>query len=138
MYKNKFLDKIGYSSNKSTSSFVFGMKKDRRAKLWKKQRKKWGGYDTRVGWNLRILLLETLYTWLKIYLNDADGYIDLSHYKFEINSETLTQKECIVRMIDDLEFVLKNLDNDKVRETVNAKVKDCFHILGECLFVLWW
>lgn len=39
MYRNKILDKINYPSNKSTSSFVFGMKSDKRQKEWNKQRK---------------------------------------------------------------------------------------------------
>lgn len=138
MYKNKFLEKINYSSNDSTSSFVFGMKDDKRNKRWRKERKKWGCWDERVGWNLNTFLLESLYTWLKIYYKRENKFINLECNKFNIDNIELTQKECIERMIDDLEYVLLNLDNDKEFETVKTKIKDCFRILGECFFAMWW
>ena len=137
-YKNKFLDKIGYPSKESTSSFVFGMKDDRRAKRWKDERKKWGGFDSRVAWNLNTFLLESLYTWLNIYLKRADKVVDLTYHKFQIHGEQLTQRECVVRMIADLKFALSNLDDDTMSEKVHEKVKDCFYILGECCFSLWY
>lgn len=103
-----------------------------------KRTKEMGRGDERVGWNLDTFLLESLYTWLKIYYKRANKAIKLECYKFNIDNMELTQKECIERMIDDLEYVLLNLDNDKEFETVKIKTKDCFRILGECLFAMWW
>lgn len=138
MYKNNFLDKIGYPSNQSMSSFVFGNKDDKRNKKWRKQRKRWGRWDSRIVYNLDTFLLESLYTWLRIYDIKTNGIVNLDDTEFNIGGKNLTQKECIKRMLDDLEYALLNLDNSKDFGNVKVKVKDCFYILGECLFTLWW
>lgn len=41
-------------------------------------------------------------------------------------------------MLNDLEYILLNIDNDEEFQNVKLKVKNCFCILGECLFSLWW
>lgn len=138
-YKNEFLKAIGY--NESASSWILNRKSDdKRRKIWREERKKWGGWDSRVAWNLNTFILENLYTWLKIYYKRADKVIDLNYYSFEINGETLTQKECILRMIKDLKFVLlNNADaSEEVQNKVQEKAEDCFNILGKCIFAMWY
>lgn len=134
MYKNKFFDKIGYSSKESVSAFVFGMK----TKDWAKQRKKWGNFDSRVSWNLNQFVVESMYTWLCIYLKYADGYIDLEYHKFEIDGAVLTQVECIKRMIKDLEYVLTHTENTDCKNESKQKLKDCFNVFCECFPAMWW
>ena len=140
-YKNKFLEKIEYDVKNSTSTMVFTKEKGKRGSKWHSDRKKQGGWDTRVAWNLDSFILENLYTWLKIYEKDSKKCINLEYHKFEINGETLTQKQCIDRMIEDLEFILKNNDKvanqDKIDEVI-LKTKDCFEVLGTCIYSLWY
>lgn len=136
-YKNIFFEEIGYPSKESVSACVFGTETDSRVKDWTKQRKKWGNFDSRVGWNLNQFVVESMYTWLCIFLKKADKYINLEYYKFEIDGVSLTQKECIERMIKDLEYVLthsEDTDFDKSKQ----KLKDCFNIFSECFPAMWY
>ena len=66
-YKNKFFDKIGYKDSATETLFFKDFKNDRRNEQWEEERKKWGGYDSRVGWCLSTYMTEQIYTWLEIY-----------------------------------------------------------------------
>ena len=81
-YKNKFFDKIKYKKSIS-ETVVFSMSKDHRTKAWKEQREKWGGWDERVSWCLKIFMVEQIYTWLCIYYKIASKCLDLAFYKFD-------------------------------------------------------
>ena len=116
------------------------MKHDKRQEEWKKQRKKYGGYDERVGWNLNTWILEALYTWLKLYLKYGGKRVDLSFHKFKINDKTLTEEECIRRILKDLRYCLKHLESYE-HETIkkcNKHRKDAFMVLAEVFPALWW
>ena len=122
------------------------MKKDKRADKWKKERKKCGGWDERSSWNLNTFMVEQIYTWLKIYMDHADGFVDLSFYKFDIDGKQLTERECILQVISDIEFWFSN--NDAVEKEfaiykelamqAQTKIEEAFKILGIIMSVLWW
>ena len=139
MYKNKFFDKIGYKGS-MYEEVIYGMKKDDRNKIWKKQRKKYGGWDSRSSWNLDALIIETLYTWLSIYLKEASRIVNLSFYTFDIDGKTLTQEQCIRAVLKKLKYLLLNSNSmDKEIEEKKSRYRQwVFKVLGIILPYLWW
>lgn len=144
-YKNQYFDKIGRKDS-CTENLLYKMKKDKRADKWKKERKKCGGWDERSSWNLNTFMVEQIYTWLKIYMDHADGFVDLSFYKFNIDGKQLTERECILRVISDIEFWFSNNDADEKEFAIykelamqaQTKIEEAFKILGIIMSVLWW
>ena len=144
-YKNKYFKIIGRKDS-CTENLLYKMKKDKRADKWKKERKKCGGWDERSSWNLNTFMVEQIYTWLKIYMDHADGFIDLSFHKFEIDGKQLTERECILRVISDIEFWFSNNDADEKEFEIykelamqaQTKIEEAFKILGIIMSVLWW
>ena len=139
MYKNKFFDKIGYKGS-MYEEVIYGMKKDDRNKIWKKQRKKYGGWDSRSSWNLDALIIESLYTWLSIYLKEASRFVNLSFYTFDIDGKTLTQEQCIRAVLKKLKYLLLNSNSmDKEIEEKKSRYRQwVFKVLGIILPYLWW
>lgn len=144
-YKNKYFKIIGRKDS-CTENLLYKMKKDKRADKWKKERKKCGGWDERSSWNLNTFMVEQIYTWLKIYMDHADGFVDLSFNKFDIDGKQLTQRECILRVISDIEFWFLNNDADEKEFAIYKElaaqaqtyIEDAFKILGIIMPALWW
>lgn len=61
-------------------------------------------------------------------------------YKFEYKGETLTQEECIDRMIEGLKLELTLSEYDKKRdcEKVQKSINDVYKIYALCRYYLWW
>lgn len=136
-YKNKFFDKIGYKRS-CIETLLYNMKGDKRNDAWKKQRKKYGGWDERVTWNLNTFMTEQIYIWLKMYYKYAA--INLDFHKFIIDGKQLNERECILRIIDDIEYWLKNnecFDQEKEKKA-EAKIFDAYKTIGIIFPVLWW
>lgn len=139
-YNNKFFRKIGYRSS-TTESLLFQMKKDKRNKLWKRQRHKYGGWDERCSWDLRSFMTEQIYTWLKIYYKYASKRIDLDYHKFDIDGKEISEGNAILRAIADLEYFLVNGDSTNTPEEeaeAFKKVAEAYRIIGSILPTLWW
>lgn len=144
-YKNIYFDEIGYKDSCSEHS-VFGMSNDDRLPVWVSQQSNMGMWDERVSWNLDTFMLEQLYTWLKIYFDKADKFINLEFYKFDISLdggktvENKTEREWILKAIELLENALLNYNTlDKKKETFGHEcAKKAFTIIGELLPSLWW
>lgn len=139
VYKNKFFDKIGYKHS-CIETLLYNMKGDKRNDIWKKQRKKYGGWDERVSWNLNTFMTEQIYTWLKIYYKFASKMVNLDFYKFMIDGKELTQRECILQIIDDMKYWLKNNDCliQKKEEEAAAKISNAYKMIGIVFPTLWW
>ena len=138
-YKNKFFEKINYK-NSCIENLFYKMKNDKREKKWKKQREKYGGFDERCSWNLNVFMTENIYTWLKMYMKCADGFINLSFYKFQINGKEITEREAILEVISDFEYVMEYYDsdnNDLIKEA-QRRVANAYMILGVIYPTLWW
>lgn len=144
-YKNQYFEKIGYK-NSCTENLLYKMKKDKRANKWKKERKKCGGWDERCSWNLNTFMVEQVYTWLQIYMNHADGFVDLSFYKFDIDGKELTERECILQILSDMKFWLENNEPDvldieiykEISMQAQSKIENAFKIMSLILPTLWW
>lgn len=140
MYNNQFFKKIGYKES-FYESIIHGMKKDKRRKKWKKERKKYGGWDSRAGWALNSLILESLYTWLNLYVKFGGKIVDLTFHKFKINGKELTELDCIRFIQKRLKFLLLHSDiycDEKTLKKCERYRKEAFTVLAEILPVLGW
>lgn len=138
-YKNVLFDKIGYKKS-CIETLLYNMKEDKRNDIWKKQRKKYGGWDERSSWDLNTFMTEHIYIWLKMYYKYASKRINLDFYKFTIDGKEFTERECILLIIDDIEFWLKNNDslNQEKEKEAEAKICNAYKIIGIIFPVLWW
>lgn len=138
-YKNVYFDKIGYNRSAHEELF-YKMEDDKRAENWKQEQQKYGGYVSRVTWNLDTLLIEELYTWLKMYLKFAD--VDLTFYKFKYHGKKMTEKECIKLILKKLKFVLlfddSHVFDKKEYKKLDKKRREAFELLGIVLPSIWW
>ena len=137
-YNNKYFDAIGYKGS-CTQDLFYEMQQDKRNDMWAEQRKICGGYDERASWNLNTFMVEQIFTWLHIYLDNADGFIDLTFYKFDIDDEEVTERDAILQVLSDLEFYLKWQDSDTETEReCQLRIQEAFKILGTIFPALWW
>lgn len=138
-YKNKYFKKINYK-NSCTENLFFRMSGDKRAKKWKSERKKFGGYDSRVTWNLNTFMTEQIYTWLKMYFDRADGYVDLNFHKFQINGGEMSEREAVLLAISDMEYYLCNSEvlEQSIENECARKIAEAFYIIGIIFPALWW
>lgn len=107
------------------------------------QRRKCGGYDNRVTYNLDSWMIEQIYTWLNMYLEASYGTIDLEYHKFNIDDMILTELEAIVYIIDSFEWWLvcvDDIDTYATDEEIAAQkqVEKAFTALGIIWPTLWW
>ena len=107
------------------------------------QRRRCGGYDYRITYNLDSWMIEQLYTWLNMYLEASFDIIDLEYYKFNIDDMVLNELEAIVYIMDSFERYLKvinDIDKWATKEEVAAQkqVKKALKCLSEIIFCLWW
>lgn len=107
------------------------------------QRRKCGGYDDRITYNLDSWIIEQLYTWLNMYLEASYNTIDLEYYKFNIDGMKLTELEAIVYIMDNFEqwlICVNNIDTYATDKEIAAQkqVEKAFVALGQIIFCLWW
>lgn len=107
------------------------------------QRRKSGGYDYRVTYNLDSWMIEQLYTWLYMYLEASHNTIDLEYHKFDFEGMQFTELEAIVYILDNFENWLICVDDvDKFctdeEITAQKQVQKAFTLLGQLWPALWW
>lgn len=127
--KRKYLDDIGYNDRPDTWN-----KDDKRQKIWRKQRKKYG-FDNREVWNMDLAFYLWLYERLMRYKEITP--VDLKFHKFDFEGKTYTQGELIDEMVKRLRFYLSdkyNQYNDEHFEYVN-KVQ---YMWAEILHSMWY
>lgn len=136
-YKNKYFKKLKYKSS-CTENLLYRMAGDHREKQWRKQRKKYGGWDERATWNLNTFMTEQIYTWLKMYYEKSN--VDLSFYKFQINGIEMTQENAILLALKDMEFYLQHSEDwgEDISQKRNNKIAEAYYILGIIFPALWW
>ena len=89
-------------------------------------------------WGLDTAFLKWLYPRIKIYKEDAFKIIDGSFNKFTINGVTLTEEECVDKIIElltpiaesDFDLWDKHINPDDIHEAID--------IFNKVLFSLWW
>ena len=150
-YRNKYFEKIGY--DKPFSQDVLCKyrkdKTDKRYKLFKKQRAKYGRWDETCTWALNTFIAESLYTWLNMYVDIAARpthtySVNLDYYSFEIELDgvttTKTELEWIVEALSLIKEYLLTVDSfDPPAEEFGTKcMEKALIIIGKIFPALWW
>lgn len=97
--------------------------------------KDYAPFDERDTFNMDMTLIVWLYERLRYFQDEASKMIDLTYYKFSIDGEKLTQRECIDRMVTDCKTIL--LDDDVTEKTWRT-TEDLFKILSKVYWTMWW
>lgn len=106
---------------------------------WVEQREVYG-FDVRDTWCLGYTLILLIYPRLKMYKEYADKYIDTGFHKFDYKGETLTQQECIDKILEGLEYYLTStlcLKDDEEEECIEKAIES-LELLSVIFPVLWW
>ena len=108
---------------------------DARQKTWYNERRKYG-FDSRETWNLNSVFYIWSYEHLMMYKEKASKIVDLEFYKFEYKGETLTQIECIDRMIEGCKLYIQN--DEPYDKEIQEKIKSVVEIWAMVLPYMWW
>lgn len=126
----KYLDEIGVVTSDAWCP------NDDRQSAWDSEKEEYG-FDERETWSLETAFYCWLYERLKMFLDV--NCIDLTFHKFEYEGETLTQQECIDRMIKGCE-VFFSLDDYQWSATTEQQkiIEDVAKIWALVLPAMWW
>lgn len=116
---------------------TWGAKDDSRSRVWYQERRKYG-FDSRETWSLNTTFYIWLYERLMMYKEKANEIVDLTWHKFEYKGETLTQIECIDRMIEGCKIYIQNSYDYEIDKEKLEKVKEVAEIWALVLPVMWW
>ena len=100
---------------------------------WREQRRIYG-FDSRETWNLDY----TFFCWLyeRLAMFKEVNCIDLNFHEFNINGKTLTQGECIDKMLENCKTII--IDKDIENEDLFKLKTEVLDIWKECIFYMWW
>lgn len=128
--RRKYLDEIGVTKD----CYMFNTD-DPRQPAWDKEREEYG-FDERETWALDFAFYCWLYERLKMFLEV--NCVDLTFHKFEYDGETLTQEECINRMLNGCEIYF--LEEDCWGRSVEDQkaIEDVAKIWSMVLPAMWW
>lgn len=129
--KRKYLDDIGVADRPDT-----WCPNDDRQPEWDKEQAEYG-FDERETWSMEYTFYCWLYERLKMFLDV--NCIDLTFHKFEFEGETLTQQECIDRMLTGCAtyFNCEDYRWDATEEEVKI-IEDVAKIWALVLPAMWW
>lgn len=88
-------------------------------------------------WNLDYELVKWLNEHLKVYLEDAEKYIDLEWPNYKIDGEKVTFKQALERLIKITDKLLKEDYFFNTSECIKLKNK-MYDILKSIHYQLWW
>ena len=134
MSRHKYFEDIENKSFEHPSKWG-NLINDTRQKTWYNERRKYG-FDSRETWNLNSVFYIWLYEHLMMYKEKASKIVDLEYYKFEYKGETLTQIECIDRMIEGCKLYIQN--DEPYDKEIQEKIKSVVEIWAMVLPYMWW
>lgn len=143
MSTHKYLDELNekYKGKKGFSHIpnpvTLDLIKDSRYERFYAQRRKYG-FDERETWALNFTFYAWLYEHLKMYKDVC--CVDLTYHKFEYKGKTLTQEECIDKIIEGCEIYLAFDDCGwgEYTDEQKEKVDDVIALWGIILPAMWW
>lgn len=104
-------------------------------------------FDERDTYCMDYTLVAWLYERLR-YFRDDNTCVDLSYHRFDIDGETLTQIQCIDRMIEDCKVILLydrgsgfdscQEENEYFKSVVTPAKNDLFKVLSKVFWAMWW
>lgn len=91
-------------------------------------------------WNLDYYLIKWLNEHLKVYLKDANDFVDLTVHRFEYQGKEYTQLELLNKLITVTDELLSDYDDSLVNhyEKVEKQVDEMYDILKLLHWSLWW
>lgn len=96
-------------------------------------------FDERDTYSMDYTLAAWLYECLRYFQERVSKIINLDFHKFDIDNETLTQSQCIERMIEDCKVILLNDKAfDSEFDKVDAAKDDLFKVLSKVYWAMWW
>lgn len=138
--KNKYLDKLGIPENVYGTNWdiVSSPEMTESGFDWQKQQEECGGHDSRELFNFDTTFIEYLYTMLNMYLDDAQGVIDLTWKKFEFNNKEYTQLEAINYILDVLAKAIKTRISENFEDPDYDELEKAIALFGKILPCMWW
>ena len=122
--------------NREAQHFLEYVKGDsKRLNGFAKERRKYG-FDSRETWSLDSTFYIWLYERLMMFKEKASKVVDLTFHKFEYKGETLTQIECIDRMIEGCRLFIE--DSDTKDKEKQEKIKSVCEIWAIVIPAMWW
>lgn len=131
-----YIDKLGIKHEDTPQGWN---ENDPRQKDWEEERQV-VGFDERDTWSLNYTMDLLLYERLCMYREIAKECLDLSFHKFNYKNKSLTQGECLDKMIDGLKLQLTLGDFDERRKdpVIRRKIDCVYEIYTLCRHSLWW
>lgn len=130
MEKHKILTDLGLKDEEMMVNLCGD--DDARNAEWQKERAEYG-FDERETWSMDTAFAEWLIERLIRYKEVS--IVDLTYHKFEINGKTLTQEECIDRMI---ELCREYIFGDQWDEHISDVWYELTEIWKVCGMAMWW
>lgn len=128
--RRKYLEDINIVEEPPT---LWCLNDERQKTQWEKEREEYG-FDEREIWDLHYTFYCWLYERLKMYIERA--CVDLEDDTFKYKGETLTQKQCIDKMLEGLELALTKQEDNLTMEEL-CKIDDIPHIWALILSYMW-
>lgn len=129
--KNKYLEDLGLKEEDYGVNWL--SKDDARLKDFNDEKEMYG-FCSAETWNMDRIFCEWLYSHCKMYLEKAEGTVDLEFRSVEIDDEELTQLQCIQRILKLTGEALTVSDG----EEVTKNLKEAILIWAEVFPLMWW
>lgn len=128
--KNKYLEDLGLKKEDYGVNWL--SKDDDRLKDFNDEKEMYG-FCSAETWNMSRIFCEWLYSHCKMYLEKAEGMVDMEFHCIEIDGEEVTQLECIKRIIKLTGEVLTESNG----ETATKKLREAILIWAEVFPQMW-
>lgn len=128
--KHKILEKI---TKIEKTPYGFGGKEDFRNTQWQKEREEYG-FDVRETWDLSFTFVCWLYERCVMYRERAS--IDMEYHKVDICGKEFTQKECIDKIINNCEIIIK--EEGVYSDCCVKAMEEILDIWKEVIYFMWW
>ena len=138
MQHNKYLEDLGIPIEEIGTNFSDA--NDKRNKEWAREREIYG-FDERETWALDCYFIEWLYSHLMMYLECADGVVDLDFYQFNFENKEYTQKEAILFIVDACKnflLIKSEYDDGYIDVDILKDVQKAIKLFADIFPVMWW
>ena len=129
--KNKYLEDLGLKKEDYGVNWL--SKDDDRLKDFNDEKEMYG-FCSAETWNMGRIFCEWLYSHCKMYLEKAEGTVDMEFHFIEIDDEELTQLQCIQRILKLTSEALTDSDG----EAFTMQLREAILIWAEVFPLMWW
>lgn len=129
--KNKYLEDLGLKKEDYGLNWL--SKDDDRLKDFNDEKEMYG-FCSAETWNMGRIFCEWLYSHCKMYLEKAEGIVDMEFHCIEIDGEEVTQLQCIQRIIELTGEAL--IESDGL--AITMQLREAILIWAEVFPLMWW